>query len=122
MPLHHWNRCDLGKVVARFAHLINVDEATINRTELSMAKARVGCKNEDSIPKELTIVVGNPQRNTAMKVINKIFLPSGPRSTGRVMFEVPKLMAANASPVDKGKVLAVGVNASWSTGQTILVS
>lgn len=59
LPLHHWNRRNLRKVVARFAQLIDVDKGTVNRIELAMARVRIDYKNVNLIPKELTTVVGN---------------------------------------------------------------
>lgn len=78
LPLHHWNRCDLSKVVARFAHLLDIDEATANKTELAVARVRIGCENIESVPRELTIVVGNQRRKLTVNIIGRIGLPSGP--------------------------------------------
>lgn len=103
-------------MAANIAHLIDVDEATIKRTELAMA--RVGCESVESIPKELMIVVGKQQRKLILTIIDRIILPPpGPIHTTKVTFEMPEPTAADGSPVDKGKATSKGEEAIPPMGE-----
>lgn len=64
LPLHHWKICDLSKIVTKFAHLIDVEDDTLDWKELVMARISINCKTIDSIPKELMIVVATSCRHT----------------------------------------------------------
>lgn len=89
--------------MAKFTQLIDIDKVTINRTELSMARVRIGYKSVDSIPKKLMIVVGNPRRKISVRVVNRILLPPGTRNINRAIFEMPEPMAADDSWIEQGK-------------------
>lgn len=118
--MRHWNRYDLSKVVAKFAYLIHVDEATLDRTELAVAKVRVGCENVKSIPRELMIVVENQRRKLTLTVLDRIGLPLGPHRTVSITFGESEPSVANGSPVDRGKAIALDEGATPPISPTIL--
>lgn len=93
--------------MAKFAYLIDVYEATLNRTELAVAKARVGCENIESTPRELLIVAGNQRRKLTISVINRIDILSGLCHAVNIMHGRSEPAAAGGSPIDKGKALAL---------------
>lgn len=76
-PLHHWTRCDLSKIVAKFAHIIDVDGDTLEWKELVMARITIGCESVDLIPRELTIGVDSQLRRITIKIIDRITLKLG---------------------------------------------
>lgn len=40
-------------MIVKFAHLIDVDEDTVNKRNIESAKVIVGCNSSDAVPREL---------------------------------------------------------------------
>lgn len=59
VPLHHWNRTDLNKLLIRFAHVIKVNDQTLDKSDISVARVRVSCDKLSVILKEFNAVFGN---------------------------------------------------------------
>lgn len=82
MPLHHWTRVDINKLVyklvVRFTDLIDVDEDTLSKSDIQETKAVVGCDNPDSIPKEFNAVIENQLYTIKIRVTARIFMPRDP--------------------------------------------
>lgn len=49
LPLHHWNKTDLSKIVAKFAYLVDVEDETIWKTDIRVARILVSCDTDDAI-------------------------------------------------------------------------
>lgn len=75
LPLHHWNRTDISKIIIKFAHLIDIDKDTAAKSDLRAAKVKVGCDNINAIPNEIHEVIGNQLCKIIIKIENKIVHP-----------------------------------------------
>lgn len=60
IALHNWNRLDFKKLVVKFAYLIDVDEDTTNKTNVSATKLQVKSKDIEQIPLEFNTTLRWP--------------------------------------------------------------
>lgn len=58
LPIHHYNRVDISKLMVKFAHIIDIDEDTSVKTKLDCARVKVGCDNLAPIPPQFNAVLG----------------------------------------------------------------
>lgn len=58
-PLQNWNRCDLSKLLMKFAHVIDVAKATLDRMDLEAANVLIGCETLAVVPEEIQAVIGH---------------------------------------------------------------
>lgn len=71
-PLDHWNRSDFNKLVVKFAYLIDVDENTLNKTDIRAAKLLVGCYDAVVIPTEFNVTIRNQLCKITTTILYKI--------------------------------------------------
>lgn len=77
-PLQNWNRCDLNKLLVKFAHVVEVSEQTLERSDLEAAHVLVGCDSCESvaaIPSEMQAVVGSRLYNVSIRVTARLLDP-----------------------------------------------
>lgn len=48
--IHHWNQNELTKLLIWFVHVIEVENETTNKEDLSVVRIEVGCERIETIP------------------------------------------------------------------------
>lgn len=66
--LNHWNQSDLRKILTKHAQILQISEATLHKTDLSVVKLCVGCEAEGCIPKEITVIIGSKQYSAKISI------------------------------------------------------
>lgn len=70
-PLHNRYRCDLSRLLVKFAHVVEASEETPDQTDLQAAKALDGCESICLLLLELHVVVGHKN----IRVTGKLTMP-----------------------------------------------
>lgn len=60
---------DICKLLAKHTHVIEVEEESLDKSDLIVAKVIVGCENLDKIPTNLMVVLGKQHCNIQIKVM-----------------------------------------------------
>lgn len=59
LPLQHWNRTYISKLLINFAYVIDIRESTLDKLDMRAAKVYVGCDNLASLPRSFNAVLGS---------------------------------------------------------------
>lgn len=78
LPPHHQNITDISKLIIKFAHLVDVDEYTLAKTDIQKTKALIGCNSPDNIPGEFHALIGNQLCKITIEITATIVTPRDP--------------------------------------------
>lgn len=76
IPINHWNSNNLSKIFIKHAQILQISDSTLDKTELSVERLYVGCDDLDSVPKEISVIIGSRSYNVTTKIEAKIMEPA----------------------------------------------
>lgn len=86
--------------------MLDVDERTVKTTNLEVAKAKIGCDNEQLIPKEFHAVIDSLLCRIRIYVLCKMIILRHLLTTTSLTGQVPVILADGRGGDLKGKGLA----------------
>lgn len=94
LPIHHWNRVDISKLLVKFAHIIDIHEDTNQKTKLDCARVKTGCDNLAVISSQITVVMGRQLYTIKCKIVQNYRTISsvgleGVSATGKINSDQP---------------------------------
>lgn len=99
IPLHHWNRTDISKILNKFVHAIDIDEKTTLKMKMDCVGAYIGCEKLLALPRQFNVVFGRQLCSIKIEITCKIRVLKigGPSETKGYSMGIPNPPATNTS-------------------------
>lgn len=96
LPINHWNRVDVYKLMVKFTHIIDIHKDTSPKIKLDCARVKVRCDNLVAIPQQIGVVMGDRLCSIKLKIVqnyhtNSLVGLQGIPITGKISSDQPSI-------------------------------